>query len=362
MRNLYSKINLILLIVCIGLIGCQQDKNKTINNHAYLLPQLKKQILTSMQLSSPEGSSSLIIKNNQWWLDKPVNFPADEKIINAFLQNLIDAEIGKKINIPDSEYKRLAVDQATGTSVKLNFMNNKSITLIFGDLDHSQKSGGSMIGTAFTARRYVRVISEVDNVYLVPISLVDLTASATLWANTEFIRISSFKSMAIHTTDKTYYLARKEMFGPLERWSNDKQRKPINADAVECFEAFLREGRCAQIGKIISHAHEKTRPILSITLEDFLGSTYTFAFGKPEHPQPIEVEREALQANFLNKGIAPVRVPFLLSMSVKKQPLNTFEEALFLKNQQLAERFKQRIAFITWQQFSCLQKYVEQQG
>ncbi|CAA6679642.1 Unannotated [Lentimonas sp. CC4] len=357
---------LLQLIVALGLLvvlGCRPstELEPTID---YLLPCLQTQSVDSIELSSAEGRTLLVRKDAGWWVDDPVDYPAATTSIQMLVRNLTDVEIGKRMKVAFSDLGKLGLESDSGSvTVTLGFESSESVTLIFGDLSYPKDMrAGHVVGMGFLARRYVRVIrSSSDEVFLVPISLVDLTSASGFWTDHSFCRIPSFKRMDFINADSvTHTFYREQMFGSLFHHVDAGEAQRIAPNQFAAFEAFLKQGRCRQVG--ISNPSDSllaTTEGVSVLVEDFSGNSYRFRFGRPVAPSETEIRREALQAGFFSDGMASSLVPFTVDVSSVAMEMNYLEQQLNAQNLARVNRLKGRIAYVALEECESLFRIME---
>ncbi|MBU2986636.1 DUF4340 domain-containing protein [Saccharophagus degradans] len=355
--------NILKLIFCVGIIwcllACSSSNDNTSLKAAYLVPQLQSEQVLGFELFSAEGYSKLALKDGRWWVAEPIDFIADASVVEAFLKSLTDAKIGKKLHVAPSDYHLLGVDKAGGIRADIQLTNGESVTLVFGNLDMPRDSSDSaMLGVAAVARRFIRVIDDTDDVYLAPISLIDLSSYPSLWTNTAFMRSPSFKRLQLRSNEaEPLDVYRSHRFGPLFKVNETGKEKEFDPNRFSCFESFLKSGHCLQVSKAdekIERYHQNKE--LTVTIEDFTGLVFRYRFARPVDPSAIEVERQALQADFLNDGIAQKKVPFTVELIGMNNAvdLNYFEQQLKQQNIELATLYADRVAFIDIEHYLCL--------
>lgn len=359
------------IILAIGLVwclsACSPSSDGASLQTAYLVPQLQEERVLGFELASPEGYSKLTLIDGKWWVDEPINFAADSSVIETFLKSLVDAKVGKKLHVAASDYHILGVDKDGGIRVNLQLANGKLLTLIFGNLDMPRDSSDSaMLGVAAIARRFVRVIGDTDDVYLAPISLIDLSSYPSLWTDTAFMRLASFKRLQIQSRDsQSLNVYRPHRFGPLYKVHETGTEEAFDPNSFTCFESFLKSGRCLQVTKADKNIEGFQQSYqLIVTIEDFMGLSYRYRFAEPVDPTAVEVDRQALQADFLNDGIAQKKVPFTVELvgADNTVELNHFEQQLKQKNIDLAAQYAGRVAFLDIEHYLCLVGTVTEQS
>lgn len=349
MNQMNTLIVWVAVTMAIGLVsGCRKpvESNTTIQ---YLLPRLRHEPVNFIELRSHEGTTVLTKRDGVWWVDKPVDYFADQSTIENFLRNLTDVEIGKKIKVSPTDLHELGLDEGgSGISVRMRFGENEETTLIFGKLDYPKDNRSAVaMGLGFTARRYIKISGEKGGIYFVPVSMVDLSAASKIWTDTTLFRIPSFRRLSVKLGEVIvgeYY--REYMFGPLLSRDKGGNVVVVNPNLVADFEFFLKRGWGLGVG--LAGAKLKTSEALSqrsLIIEDFVGISYTFHVGLPVDPSDQEAERANLQAGFLSSGDAPVLVPLLIEVSAVDLPLNRFDQSLKESNLAIMKRLSGHIVY-----------------
>ncbi len=349
---------IILLAGISYLTGCGTRDNDVNLTNSYLLPELKHKTIHAIELASDQGKTVIYKNNDEWRIKEPVDFPANFSVINNFLRTLVDVEIGKEVKVIERDLPLLDVHDEGGISATIHFGSQQVIKLIFGNLSTPKNTGdGLMMGVGEIARRYIRVIiGDEDKVYLVPVSLVDLSSDSALWTDKKFLRIPSFKRLAFLKNDKVVKEFRRErIFGSLIQFP---QADTISSKTLSCFENFLKSGISLGVENT-NFAMEQTYPSAysSLVIEDFLGSAYTFRFGTPILPDEKTIERKKQQASFMNNGRAEATVPFLVDAQFGEFDGNAVEKQLRDSNRKIVERYSNRSAHLSFNQFACIVEY-----
>lgn len=346
-------------ITIILLSSCDNKSAGITHKPDFLLPQLQNQPVHAIELSSDEGKTTVFKKGDEWIVNEPFNFPANFNVINNFLRTILDSEIGKPVKVSHNDLSKLNVHDEGGISAVIRFGDQQSVKLIFGNLSTPKNTGDAlMMGVGEIARRYIRVIGDEDNVYLVPLPLVDLSSKPSLWTEKTFVRIPSFKRMIFAKNDKVIHEFRREnLFSSL---INVSDVKSINSTTVNCFEDFLKSGQILGIGDE-EFPMTQTYPSAysSLLVEDFLGTQYTFHFGTPRLPDAKTIERERNQASFMDDGHAESIVPFTVNAVFNEFKGNPAQEFLRQSNKKITDRYSEKFLHLSFTQLACIVKYFE---
>ncbi len=351
------------VFTALALSACGNPATDRSLEPGYFLPELQERRVQGLYVSDSVQSTEIKSKDGKWRIEEPLYFPASADVINVFLQTVTDVQTGKMIKVAPKDYGRLRVTEEDGITVKLTYENGETVKLIFGILDMPRdETAGVMAGLGGVARRYVRKISGSDDaVFLLPISLIDLSSSASLWANIDYIRVPSFRKATVRAPGKSpIVLARDDMYGPLYKLSSSGQRSAIDTNVLKCFEAFLVKGQCKRIApkSVSSAALGISAGAPEIEVESFEGMSYTLRFGTPVEPSEEEIEFQQMQASFMDKGVAKTLVPVVMTTESSGGGENIFETVLNDKNTALAARFDGRIAYIEYDNFYCLEALI----
>lgn len=350
-----------LMTLFVVMQGCdKKEKNKT--GVDYLLPDLRDKTVHGIELSSVEGATTLARRDGIWWVESPVDYLAEQNAIESFLRTLTDAEIGKRIKVSKSDYGKLSVGDDDGVRARILYGDDKEVSLIIGLLSFPDDTSSSgLLGAGYSARRYIRVLGKNEAVYLVPISLVDLSATPTIWTNTSLIRIASFKRLIIKSGEGVAQEYRRNtMFGPLYRVGSNGIEQEVEPGLFKCLEELLTVGECFAVGDADSVFKEReSLPDVSLVLEDFLGAIYTLRFGETKKPTEQEQARAELAMGFLSRGIASEAVAFTLNESIVPSELNPIESARLHQNKGISKRLTGRVAYLDLRSVRCLIEFLE---
>ena len=351
-----------LFLFAVGFLsGCEKaDVKKASQGDAYLLPDLQSAKVTSIELSSAEGETRIAMRDESWWLEAPVDYPAAQKSVGVLLNVLRYAEIGKPLDIGHDDLSQLNLNSETGVTIKLRFDGGtgdqeKEVTLILGELNFPKDTSmGKVTGLGYVGRRYVRVLRDsTDSVYLVPVSLVDLSTKPGFWTDTTFCRVPSFQRLRIFAgLQVTQEISRDRMFGALNANDQNGKSKRVDPSSFIDFETLLKKGQCWRVGMAGSAATVATDR--TVVVDDFLGVSYKFRFGEPIEPTEAEVDREALQAGFFNDGAAPILIPFTVEASTTEADTDFFGKTIREKNLSIVAQLKNRVAFLRLQDCESL--------
>ncbi|MFO1501946.1 MAG: DUF4340 domain-containing protein [Verrucomicrobiota bacterium] len=162
--------------------------------------------IAQIRIKQAEAELTLAKAEDQWTVKERWNYPANFSEISDLLRKMWELKSVQTLKVGPSQYGRLELlspDKEKGTNVgtlvQFNDKGGKAVqSLLIGKKVTRPSEGGSPFGGGdYPVGRYVALVDNPQNVWLISETLTDVEAKPDHWLNKDFFKVEKLKSIEV---------------------------------------------------------------------------------------------------------------------------------------------------------------------
>jgi hypothetical protein len=324
----------------------QDNRNTTVESLGKpLLPDLKAAQVSAIEIRQPEGTLTLVRKDERWVIAERADFPADATKVREFLLKLIELKIGQNEPLAAADRPRLQLAESgkeAATRLVLKAADGKALgTLLVGKKyfkgatpDNAERMPGD--------GRFVMLPASAERVFIVSDALAQASAKTALWVQTDGIAVANPVMMEMRFHDGERWRINK--LDGNQGWKLDPLKPGEKADQSKLSGAAyglyeLKLSDVAAPGQ--SDADTGLDKALTLTAESQEGARYLLKLGKPRE------QDAAIHARIVVEKAPEVkpRIPYKDEKPEDKAKFDKEYNERFAKDQ---NRYAREKALVAW--------------
>jgi len=264
----------------------QDNRNTTVESLGKpLLPDLKAAQVAAIEIRQPEGTLTLVRKDERWVIAERADFPADATKVREFLLKLIELKIGQNEPLAAADRPRLQLAESgkeAATRLVLKAADGKALgTLLVGKKyfkgatpDNAERMPGD--------GRFVMLPASTERVFIVSDALAQASAKTSLWVQTDGIAVANPVMMEMRFHDGERWRINKLdgnqgwKLDPLKPGEKAEQSK-LSGAAYGLYELKISDVAVPGLSDVDTGLDQA----LTLTAESQEGARYALKLGKP---------------------------------------------------------------------------------
>ena len=278
---------------------------------AKLLPGLKVADVAQIELKDAKTGVTLVRKENHWIVQEREGYPADFKAISDLIIKLSDLKITQADTVGESLLPRVELvlpgkGEGAGTLVELKDTAGKPLATVVLGRKVLKKDPGNPLPAAqdgVPAGRYVRVVTNKDQVVVVSDPLNNAEAHPGKWLDRDFAKIDRIRTLTV-TGDGGWKITRDVEWG---QWKFAGGGGDL--DASSAVGAVNGLGQLSFSDVATGAKIEDEGKVTTVVAETFDNLTYTLKIAKrkegPDYLMNVSVAGEPVRTREVEKGEKP---------------------------------------------------------